>query len=87
MKKSWMIPMLTKLTQLPKEDCRSTVLIEFTQLTWEVFFRVSIHWVGSTNEEFSYVDLSIWLVLADCEDNFEMYKVVIDLTWPCKWYK
>ena len=52
-----MEPMLTKLTQLPKEVCGYAMLTELTWLTQENHFRVSAYRAGLTNKRFSYISI------------------------------
>ena len=73
---------------LVTKDCRGVVLIEFTRLTQEDFFRFSICRARSAKEEFlCMINWTVWLILFDWKVNFELYKVVVELTWPCDWYK
>ena len=49
-----MEPVLTELTQLPKEVYEDAVLTEFTWFTQENHFNVSVYQAGSANKGFSY---------------------------------
>ena len=49
-----MDPVLIELTQLPKEVYEDAMLTEFTWLTQENYFSVSIYQAGLANKRFSY---------------------------------
>ena len=72
-----MEPVLTKLTQLPKEVCEDVVLTKFTWLTQENNFSVSVYQVGSANKGFSCFGILSLLDLFFGSSQLRKWRIIV----------